>query len=103
MFSSLEKFKNEIVNTSEAIEEATGEKPKFFRTPYGTKLKNTYKEVGGYPGLDMQYTVFGQTFEGQEVVKKIASCPKSSEMSSTGEKSTPDPEVILEKVEIVNY
>ena len=70
---------------------------------YTDVVKNTYKQVGGYPGLDMQYTVFGQTFEGQDVVKKIASCPKSSEMSATGEKSAPDPEVILEKVEIVNY
>lgn len=45
MFSSLEKFKTEITKTNEVIEEAIGEKPKFFRTPYGTKLKDAYKEI----------------------------------------------------------
>jgi len=52
MFSSLEKFKNEIINTSEAIEEAVGEKPKFFRTPYGTKLKDAYKEIVYSNGME---------------------------------------------------
>ena len=52
MFSSLEKFKNEIINTNEIIEEVIGEKPKFFRTPYGTKLKDTYKEVVYSNGLE---------------------------------------------------
>ena len=70
---------------------------------YSDAVKEKYKEVGGYPGLDMQYTVFGQAFEGQDVITKIAACPKSTELSSSGEYSTPSPEVILEKVEILNY
>ena len=70
---------------------------------YNDDLKNKYAEVGGYPWLDMQYTVFGQTFEGLDIVDKISNCPKSSKLSSTGENSIPDPEIILEKVEIVVY
>ncbi|MDO5062293.1 MAG: peptidylprolyl isomerase [Peptostreptococcaceae bacterium] len=31
-----------------------------------------YKEIGGLPYLDKRYTVFGQVFEGIEVVDKIA-------------------------------
>ncbi len=31
-----------------------------------------YKQVGGYPGLDGEYTVFGQVIEGMEAVDKIA-------------------------------
>jgi len=52
MFSSLEKFKDEIVKTNEEIERAVGEKPKFFRTPYGTKLKDAYKEVVYSNGME---------------------------------------------------
>lgn len=44
MFSSLETFKTEIAKTADAIEEAVGEKPKFFRVPYGTKLNQSYKD-----------------------------------------------------------
>lgn len=30
-----------------------------------------YKELGGYPMLDYQYTVFGQVFEGMDVVDEL--------------------------------
>ena len=30
-----------------------------------------YKELGGYPMLDFQYTVFGQVFEGMDVVDEL--------------------------------
>ncbi len=52
MFSSLEKFKDEITKTNEEIELAIGEKPKFFRTPYGTKLKEPYKQVVYSNGME---------------------------------------------------
>jgi HK97 family phage major capsid protein len=32
----------------------------------------TYKTLGGYPPLDMQYTVFGEVIDGMEVIDKIA-------------------------------
>jgi len=34
-----------------------------------------YKELGGTPFLDGQYTVFGEVVEGMEVIDKIASVP----------------------------
>lgn len=52
MFSSLEKFTDEINSTSDIIEEVTGEKPKFFRTPYGTKLKDSFKNVVYSNGME---------------------------------------------------
>ncbi len=63
----------------------------------------TYKEVGGYPSLDMQYTVFGQVFEGQDVVDAIAACPKDSNPGSDGALSVPNPPVTISSIEITTY
>ena len=37
-----------------------------------TKNRSVYKEVGGVPHLDGNYTVFGQVIEGFEVIDRIA-------------------------------
>ncbi len=39
---------------------------------YSENQKQKYKEMGGTPGLDMDYTVFGEIVTGLEVVDKIA-------------------------------
>jgi peptidyl-prolyl cis-trans isomerase B (cyclophilin B) len=39
---------------------------------YSAEQKNLYKTVGGTPFLDMDYTVFGETISGLEVIDKIA-------------------------------
>ena len=39
---------------------------------YNEEQKRIYTEVGGYPMLDMDYTVFGQVVEGMDVIDKIA-------------------------------
>ncbi len=39
---------------------------------YTEAQKALYKEVGGRPDLDMEYTVFGEVVEGLEVIDKIA-------------------------------
>jgi cyclophilin family peptidyl-prolyl cis-trans isomerase len=41
-------------------------------TKYSQKQRNSYKTIGGYPPLDMEYTVFGEVEKGLEVVDKIA-------------------------------
>jgi len=43
---------------------------------YNEAQRAKYLEVGGTPGLDMDYTVFGAVVEGLEVVDKICSLPK---------------------------
>ncbi len=39
---------------------------------YNEAQRNLYKELGGAPFLDNDYTVFGEVVEGMEVVDKIA-------------------------------
>lgn len=59
-----------------------------------------YNEVGGVPYLDGGYTVFGQVFEGMDVVRAIASVETSQEESSMDKPLT---QVIMESVRIEEY
>lgn len=38
---------------------------------YNESQRKIYEQEGGYPGLDMEYTVFGEVISGMEVVDKI--------------------------------
>lgn len=68
---------------------------------YPEKLIEQYKNYGGYLSLYMQYTVFGQVFEGLDVVDKIAAV--ETEISSSNEKSKPIEDVIIESIEVTTY
>lgn len=59
---------------------------------YPQIVKDKYKEVGGTPWLDNKHTVFGQVFEGLDVVDKIAKTNGSAPSK-----------VVIEKIEIVKY
>lgn len=60
---------------------------------YPDELINMYKEHGGTPHLFYRHTVFGQVYEGMDVVEKI--------MNS--ENNTSSGSVIIENIEIVEY
>ena len=55
-----------------------------------------YSELGGTPWLDFKHTVYGQVFEGMDVVDEIASV----EVDSQGKPADP---VIIETIEIIEY
>lgn len=43
---------------------------------YNETQRKLYKELGGYPPLDNDYTVYGEVVEGFEVIDQIAKVPK---------------------------
>jgi len=53
----------------------------------------SYKELGGTPWLDFRHTVFGQVFEGMEVVDDIAAV-------KTGMNDKPVHDVVIEEIVI---
>ena len=63
---------------------------------YPEAVVKLYEEKGGTPWLDGVHTVFGQVFEGMDVVDAIAAV-------ETDEHSAPTEAVIIEKIEIVSY
>ena len=63
---------------------------------YPEGLIEEYREYGGYLSLYLQYTVFGQVFEGIEVVDKVAAV-------KTDDSDKPLEDVIIESIEVTTY
>ena len=59
-------------------------------------VKEKYLEEGGSPSLDGDYSVFGQVFEGMDVVDRIAAV-------NTDGNDKPMEDVVIETVKIVEY
>ena len=57
-------------------------------------VRETYKNTGGTPHLDGQYTVFGEVIEGLEVVKEI-------DWADTDENARPKEDIRIIKAEVI--
>lgn len=64
-------------------------------------LLEQYKTYGGYLSLYEQYTVFGQVFEGMDVVDAIAKTP--TQTTPDGQEDKPVQDVVIETIEITTY
>ena len=60
-----------------------------------------YATTGGYPFWDGNYTIFGQVYEGLDVVDKISAVKLTT--SNTGEVSSPVDDIIITSVRISEY
>ena len=60
-----------------------------------------YATTGGYPFWDGNYTIFGQVYEGFDVVDKISAVKLTT--SNTGEVSSPVEDIIITSVRISEY
>ncbi|MEQ2441571.1 peptidylprolyl isomerase [Solibaculum intestinale] len=62
-----------------------------------------YRRIGGFPDMDYNYTVFGQVFEGIEVVDAIAAAQLVENPPYDNEYTLPAENIWIESVEIVEY
>lgn len=67
----------------------------------GAEAAEKYKKVGGLYQIDGGYTVFGQVYEGFDVIDKINAVDVTT--NTSGEKSMPIQDVIISSVTIETY
>ena len=60
-----------------------------------------YKTAGGYPFWDGGYTVFGQVFEGFDVIDKISEVKLTT--NNAGQVSRPKNDIIISSVRVYDY
>ncbi len=64
-------------------------------------VKAKYLEAGGTPSLDGGYTVFGQVYEGFDVIDAISAC--EVEENASGELSKPVETITITSVKVTEY
>lgn len=64
---------------------------------YTQNARQAYADKGGAPWLDGGYTVFGQVFEGMDIIEDICS------NTVVDSKNRPADDVLIEKVEVITY
>lgn len=69
----MQKLQDEFIQKATAAADA---KPEAWKMP--EDMRKAYKEVGGTPFLDNDYTVYGEVIEGLDIIDKIAEVETST-------------------------
>lgn len=88
-FEQLKNMKNDVYFENSQVKLTYGD-------IFPEQVIDEYINNGGYPSLDMGYTVFGQTYEGMDVVDNIAAV-------ETDSNDKPIEDVIIESIDIDTY
>lgn len=74
-------------------------KSDMFGSQYPPNMVEDYCSIGGTPGLDLQYTVFGEVIEGMDVIDKIAGVEVFMDKSPTPNKPKKNVSMTISLVE----
>lgn len=66
-----------------------------------SEIKDKYKQAGGTPTLDGNYTVFGQVYEGFDVIDTLSACEVAD--NGSGEISKPVKDIIIKDVTVSTF
>lgn len=70
-------------------------------TSANDEIKERYKEMGGTPSLDGNYTVFGQVYEGFDVIDELSAAEVKD--NGAGEISKPVKDIIIKNVSVSTF
>ena len=85
----IDSAKNEIYYSKDGKQITVGQ-------AFSDDIIELYKKYGGYPSLDMGYTVFGQVIDGMDIVDKIAS-------TKTDDFNKPVEKVVIQSIDVTEY
>lgn len=82
--------------TGEVYEQETIDELMAYGYDFSENEAEIYSTYGGTPWLDGNYTIFGQVFDGLDIVFKVQN-------TATGENDKPEKDVIIESVTVEEY
>lgn len=85
-----------VVQAGPVPEQMLGQMADLRDQGFSAEVEERYRQNGGTPWLDFRHTVFGQVFDGMDVVDAIAAVP-------VGAQDKPRRDVIIQSITIKEY